>query len=224
MLDFATAILPLLLSILVAVKAEEVNKTRAWKSLVLVFGLICSGVIYWQQKADSRESSEARDNLNHSIRDLKKQVEDQGGQIKVLKDQNDTEVNRRKIAEAQFQEALKKNSQETRRGVLSDIKASPIRVDVAGLEKSKTSVSGPLTATLEPLANSDQSGAPYEAKVTLQFTERISPLNLSLEFSEPIIDPGPGGSCRFPHSGTMQGSFGLASDKKRYELRIDALL
>ena len=159
-LDWAVVGLPTILSVIgvvVSIRVPHARHHRYWYGGLIATGVVVSGITMWQQYRTRQSHETEVSGLNGSLKQLQTQVTGLHDQTKELTKSHQDEVARRQQAERNLQEqtAAMTQSQQaevvrrqqaerdlqnlvgavgnsTRQGVMSDIKSSPIRVEVNG--------------------------------------------------------------------------------------------
>ena len=152
-LDWSVVALPTVLSVigvLVSIKVPHAHHHRRWYVALVLAGLLISGMTMWQQyrARASRESevsgltthlNKLRDQLVNLEQQTATEVARRQASEKTLQEQTaamtqsqQAEVVRRQQAERDLQSLIGAVGNRTRQGVLSDIKNSPIRVEING--------------------------------------------------------------------------------------------
>jgi hypothetical protein len=130
-LDWAAILLPTALSVLgvlVSVKAPHSGHHRAWQISLIALGVMMSGVVYWQQSRVRHAQFLEVDNLKKNISKVREETEG-------LRSEQQKEVARRQQAESDLAIIVQGTGKSTRDGVVSDMRRSPIKVEVSGLQQ-----------------------------------------------------------------------------------------
>jgi len=134
-----------------------------------------------------RQSAKEIDDLKGTVISVRGELSNLETATSLLRSEQTTEVARRQQAEKDLALIVQGSGKAVREGVVSDIKKSPISVQINGQ-----------TATPQPplqveelklfseVENSTHSDAPYAAKVTLQATTAIDPLRVAIRCTHEI--------------------------------------
>jgi hypothetical protein len=140
-LDWAAILLPTALSVLgvlVSVRAPRSGHHRAWQISLVVVGVLTSGVVYWQQARVRHAHVLEIGNLNDSISKVRDET-------KTLRGEQEKEVARRLQAERDLAIIVQGTGKSTRDGVVSDMRQSPIKVELSGSQPPGTPSSRHIT-------------------------------------------------------------------------------
>jgi outer membrane murein-binding lipoprotein Lpp len=190
-LDWASALLPIALSIigvLVSIKVPPSKQLRAWQIGLIAGGLIISGVTFWQQARSRAAHASEVNGLNSQVAALDSKVLSLNSKIDGVKEQQRAETSRREQAERDLATIVQGASKATRDGVVSDMKRSPIKVELSGLPPGGSTLpihASNITVTSEQ-RESVRQDAPYCKALIFQSDSPVNTIGIIVSLSAPI--------------------------------------
>jgi len=134
-LDWALVFLPTVVSavgVFVSLRAPHSKHHRALRVSLILFGLVVSGVTFWQQSRARSAHAQEVGGLNQNLSRLLRRTDDLERDAKQSRADQQAEIARRQQAERDLAIIVHSSSQSTRAGVAEDIGKSPIKVEVSG--------------------------------------------------------------------------------------------